>query len=223
MKILNKIFYLLFFAICLAVLSCKSLPSDKIVSDGESEVNIGAKCRFKEHGMEFSDENFEWKRVQNGLFRCSDGDLGWITDGGSEDYSTTYFVTTLPYSEISLKSVIDTLTFADIPGRYSYYKDKNNVYMVPRPMGSTICIIDGADPKTFKLLNDYFAKDRNNIYMGGSKMDSIDYKTFKTAEDLEYYSKDKNGYYNYGEKIDLQKELEKYPDSKKILRKLERL
>lgn len=70
--------------------------------------------------------------------------------------------------------------------------------------GGSFYFFDEADYKTFHILGDFYAKDKNHIYeMRKGKLDSVDYKTFKTCNGCGPYSKDKNGYYRWGDKVDL--------------------
>lgn len=75
-----------------------------------------------------------------------------------------------------------------------YTRDKNFVYSFGRK-------IDGADSDTFKVLGDYYAKDKNSAYCDRKKMDpSVDINSFQS---LDYnYAKDKNSVYKHGLKID---------------------
>lgn len=64
--------------------------------------------------------------------------------------------------------------------------------------------MDEADVKTFKVIGNCYAKDKNHIF-GERKMilDSVDYKTFITCDDCGCWAKDKNGYYSWGDKTDI--------------------
>lgn len=75
-----------------------------------------------------------------------------------------------------------------------FVKDKNNVYFICKK-------IENADPKTFELLNIFYSKDKNNVYVqnmfrGLIRIDKkIDSKTFTILNTM--FSKDKNSVYAY--------------------------
>ena len=84
-----------------------------------------------------------------------------------------------------------------------YFKDKDNIYFLKDK--DNIYFLNGKDdkmefeklaganPKTFEIIDDYFARDDKNLYIFGYKLDGIDPKTFET---LNYEMiKDKNGLY----------------------------
>ena len=60
--------------------------------------------------------------------------------------------------------------------------------------------IEGADIQTFKNLDYFYAKDKNNVYYYGEKLNGVDPVTFKI---LDYsYTKDKNFVYHYRDRLD---------------------
>lgn len=75
-----------------------------------------------------------------------------------------------------------------------YYRDKNNIYFLnDKDDKMEFEKLVGANPKTFEIIDDYFARDDKNLYTFGYKLDGIDPKTFET---LNYEMiKDKNGVY----------------------------
>ena len=75
-----------------------------------------------------------------------------------------------------------------------YYRDKNNIYFLnDKDDKMEFEKLAGANPKTFEIVDDYFARDDKNVYILGYKVDGIDPKTF---EALNYEMiKDKNGVY----------------------------
>ena len=75
-----------------------------------------------------------------------------------------------------------------------YYRDKNNIYFLnDKDDKMEFEKLVGANPKTFEIIDDYFARDDKNLYIFGYKLDGIDPKTFET---LNYEMiKDKNGVY----------------------------
>lgn len=95
------------------------------------------------------------------------------------------------YLEINyhLKHSVPTLLFdADYPSFKNlnefYGKDNKNVFF------KSIPILE-ADVKTFELINNQLAKDKNNYYYNGNKIE-CDYQSFETIEDYKIFYKDKN-------------------------------
>ena len=74
-----------------------------------------------------------------------------------------------------------------------YFRDNKNVYFIIQINNKfEIKKVNGANPKTFEVLEGY-AKDDKNIYLYLNKLDGVDVKTFKM---LDYeMAKDKNGLY----------------------------
>ena len=67
-----------------------------------------------------------------------------------------------------------------------YYTDKNSVYFHKDDLRK----ITGADKNSFEILEEYIARDKNNVYSKGEKLGNIDIKSFKYFEDG--LAKDKN-------------------------------
>ena len=67
-----------------------------------------------------------------------------------------------------------------------YYTDKNSVYFHKDDLRK----ITGADKNSFEILEEYIARDKNNVYSKGEKLGNIDTKSFKYFEDG--LAKDKN-------------------------------
>lgn len=154
-----------------------------------------------------------WKRLKCGLFINKDGEIGFEDQRGLNEgmVSVTYYLTKFGFNENpTLKSVIDTTTFRELGN--TYYKDKNHIYhYYGMAHGGQFYIFDEVDYATFEILGDCYAKDKNNIYeMRAGKLDSIDYKTFKTIKNCGCFAKDKNGYYNWDSKIDKENYNDKY-------------
>ncbi|WP_312324784.1 DKNYY domain-containing protein [Soonwooa sp.] len=88
----------------------------------------------------------------------------------------------------------------------SFYKYKNHVY-TPYVMvdGGNFWIVDNADVKTFQVLGNCYAKDKNKMFTERNmdKDTIFDYRSFRTCDDCGCFSKDKNGYYFWYEKIDI--------------------
>ena len=75
-----------------------------------------------------------------------------------------------------------------------YYRDKNNIYFLnDKDDKMEFEKLDGANPKTFEIVDDYFARDDKNVYFFNKKVIGVDAKTFeKVGYDI---VKDKNGVY----------------------------
>ena len=74
---------------------------------------------------------------------------------------------------------IDKDSFEIIGESYSgtFVKDKNNVYL---PEMSEFKKVKEADPKTFELIDEFFEKDKNNLYFLGKKVKNVDKKEIET-------------------------------------------
>jgi hypothetical protein len=90
--------------------------------------------------------------------------------------------------------------------RSSFGKKAGEIYLIYQGgWDEDICKkIDYVDIDTFEVLNNDYAKDKNNVYYAGS-MDKIktvygaDPLTFKISDyNLDYEAEDKNNKYNYG-------------------------
>lgn len=75
-----------------------------------------------------------------------------------------------------------------------YYRDKNNIYFLnDKDDKMEFEKLVGANPKTFEIVDDYFARDDKNVYFFNKKVIGVDAKTFeKVGYDI---VKDKNGVY----------------------------
>ena len=211
------------FKISLLVLSlfgCKNWKIEKVENKKDSIWNARVQLiSLYKTKIDSINKNLDWKKTNYVLWKSKNGDLGLKTQEGTEQEITIdKYISTICCEGESLKSVIDTLTFEFLGS--SFYKDKNHIYthftMID---GGNFSIIENADVKTFRIIGDCYAKDKNYIYGERAlKMDSVDYKTFKTKKGCGCYAKDKNGIYFWDFKIDL-KDIE---DSKlrEILEKL---
>ena len=105
-------------------------------------------------------------------------------------------------TEIKTKNLkadgIDLKTFKKLDN--GYFKDKNNIYY---GLSGNLYKIKNADLQTFEVLNSlysssvYFAKDKNNVYYNGKKLDGIVPNDFEQIQS--YFIKDKNGIYKFEE------------------------
>ena len=67
-----------------------------------------------------------------------------------------------------------------------YFVDKNNIYYAYENLEK----IQGADKNSFEILGNYIAKDKNNVYYKGTKMENVDSASVKTFGN--FIGKDKN-------------------------------
>lgn len=74
---------------------------------------------------------------------------------------------------------------------YREVKDTGGFF--PIPTGIDRFELEDADPKTFEVLDKIIAKDANNVYRRGGKLDNVDAPTFEVLESNLY--KDKNNVY----------------------------
>ena len=110
-------------------------------------------------------------------------------------------------TEIKVKSLkadgIDLKTLKKLDN--GYFKDKNNIYY---GLSGNLYKIKNADLQTFEVLNSpysssvYFAKDKNNVYYSGKKLDGIVPNDFEQIQS--YFIKDRNGIYKFEEDEDEQ-------------------
>lgn len=81
-----------------------------------------------------------------------------------------------------------------------YSKDRNSVYYQYGAISNTLDIedkIEEADPKTFKALNENYAKDKNHVFYERKIIKDADTRSFKVINT--FYAKDKNNVYYDGE------------------------
>lgn len=93
---------------------------------------------------------------------------------------------------------IDLKTLKKLDNGYS--KDKNSIYY---ELSGNLYKMKNVDLPTFEVLNSpysssvYFAKDKNNVYYNGKKLDGIVPNDFEQIQS--YFIKDKNGIYKFEE------------------------
>ena len=97
-------------------------------------------------------------------------------------------------NEINTKKIsvdgLDVKTFRTLENdkeiETNYFGDKNSVYYIYENIDK----IKEADRNSFKILDYYIAKDKNNVYYKGKKMENVDSESFK--EFGSFIAKDKN-------------------------------
>ncbi|MCV2445475.1 DKNYY domain-containing protein [Acinetobacter bereziniae] len=100
-----------------------------------------------------------------------------------------------------MTGTIDSSTFKRL-NPSNFYQDKRHVYRYFNMLdGGNFSILEDADPKTFKLLGDCYAKDHHHIYEERfGQLKDADYATFKSGADVGCVAKDKNGYWFWDER-----------------------
>ncbi len=115
-----------------------------------------------------------------------------------KDYKNVYYLDresdgiTYKVKVLDTKGV-DIPSFEFLGDSYNkYYKDKNNIYFLnDKDDKMEFEKLVGANPKTFEIIDDYFARDDKNVYFFNKKVIGVDVKTF---EEVGYdIIKDKNG------------------------------
>ena len=130
---------------------------------------------------EGKDFQFKVKNVDLGTFKV-------LNDKYAKDVKNVYFSGNKSFEDV------DAGTFEVLPADYS--KDENNVYS---PENGWIQRVNGANPKTIKVLNQFYLKDDKNVYASGEIIKGADSKTFREFPETSY-SRDKNNlYYYFGE------------------------
>jgi hypothetical protein len=178
---------------------------------------LGSSCdnskSVDKYGMTWRKTGYDLWISQNGKLAIKSFD---VSDGVTKK---NVFIDQFPDGK-SLNSIVDTITFKDL-GNY-FFKDKNHVYKhYDMSDGGHFIIVDRADPKTFIIINDCYAKDKTSIYCQRlGRLDMVDYKTFKTTTETGCFAKDKNGFYFQDEKIDT---TNTDVELQKIIKKLKKL
>ena len=74
---------------------------------------------------------------------------------------------------------LDVNTFEVLGGIHdTYVKDKNYVYHDPE----SLVKVESADPDTFTIVNQFYGKDKNNVYAGENILEGANPETFKADE-----------------------------------------
>jgi len=92
----------------------------------------------------------------------------------------------------------DKDTFTVLP--HKKYKDKNFVY---QGQGNGMLVVEGADPATYTVLNNWFSKDATNAFENVHKIIGADAESFKLAKCglSEVSAEDKNRCYWFSEAV----------------------
>lgn len=127
-------------------------------------------------------------------FKVENVDLGTfkvLNDKYAKDVKNVYFSGNKSFEDV------DAGTFEVLPADYS--KDKNNVYS---PENGWIQRVNGANPKTIKVLNQFYLKDDKNVFFNDEKILGADANSFIALDKENGYAKDKNSVYYFGQKVE---------------------
>ena len=133
---------------------------------------------------EGKDFQFKVENVDLGTFKV-------LNDKYAKDVKNVYFSGNKSFEDV------DVGTFEVLPADYS--KDKNNVYS---PENGWIQRVNGANPKTIKVLNQFYLKDDKNVFFNDEKILGADANSFIALDKENRYAKDKNSVYYFGQKVE---------------------
>ena len=133
---------------------------------------------------EGKDFQFKVENVDLGTFKV-------LNDKYAKDEKNVYFSGNKSFEDV------DAGTFEVLPEDYS--KDKNNVYS---PENGWIQRVNGANPKTIKVLNQFYLKDDKNVFFNDKKILGADANSFIALDKENGYAKDKNSVYYFGQKVE---------------------
>ena len=133
---------------------------------------------------EGKDFQFKVENVDLGTFKV-------LNDKYAKDEKNVYFSGNKSFEDV------DAGTFEVLPADYS--KDKNNVYS---PENGWIQRVNGANPKTIKVLNQFYLKDDKNVFFNDEKILGADANSFIALDKENGYAKDKNSVYYFGQKVE---------------------
>lgn len=222
-KLKNSIVNILLLSSFFLTIGCGFSPELKDNTKEKEVLNISRVERIKSVKLKVDSINksLVWRKTNFDLWKSKNGILGLKTqEGTSEGIFIDRYIRRFPNGKL-LGEVIDTTTFGYLGS--SFYKDKNHIYThYDRVDGGSFWIVEDADVYTFRILGGCYAKDKNYIFgERAMRMDSVDYKTFKTCNDCACHSKDKNGYYFWDTKIKIEDISEK--EVLKIIKTLDKL
>ena len=133
---------------------------------------------------EGKDFQFKVENVDLGTFKV-------LNDKYAKDVKNVYFSGNKSFEDVVSR------TFEVLPADYS--KDKNNVYS---PENGWIQKVNGANPKTIKVLNQFYLKDDKNVFFNDKKILGADANSFIALDKENGYAKDKNTVYYFGQKVE---------------------
>jgi len=180
-------------------------------------------------------DSSDWRKMKCGLYMSPEGKMGYasheeIANLSKPEIAARFkkkevcpnrFLTTFGHEyKISLNEVIDTSTFKAIGA--GYFKDKNHIYSHYGMCDGGYFNIFSSDTSSFRLLNQYYATYKNEIYYYRADKINADFKTFKVSDEFEMIAKDKHGFFEFGERV-TEEELIESTQSKEAVRKLKSL
>jgi len=103
------------------------------------------------------------------------------------------------YKKTTILEGVEPSTFELVDTRNAnqrnFFIDKDHIYY-SFPGTTNFQILDNIDKESFELINAYFAKDKNNVYLNGTILvEGADPDTFQSLDMLSVYTKDKNNIY----------------------------
>ncbi len=133
---------------------------------------------------EGKDFQFKVENVDLGTFKV-------LNDKYAKDVKNVYFSGNKSFEDVDAGTI--EVLLAD------YSKDKNNVYS---PENGWIQRVNGANPKTIKVLNQFYLKDDKNVFFNDEKILGADANSFIALDKENGYAKDKNSVYYFGQKVE---------------------
>lgn len=137
------------------------------------------------------DGGWDFVRANNQVYYTNGNHKKWIPLKGLSPHNTTFENVVLPNNAYSSGRII---------------KDKNTVFYQHAANRNPI-IVPKADPATFKILNQYYAKDQNRIYYLYQEsfeerfipLEKADIESFQLSEEShrQHIASDKNWRYRY--------------------------
>lgn len=150
-----------------------------------------------------------WRRMNNGLYLNSDGQLGFATDPDlanvprseliGEQCANVFLTTIGSDGKRSLNDVLDTSTFISLGG--SFFKDKNHIYNFYAMCEGGYLTIFSKDTSNFRILGSCYASHHSTIYHHRDGRMDADFESFAASTKFGCIAKDKNGYFRYHERV----------------------
>ncbi|MCK4635250.1 MAG: DKNYY domain-containing protein [Candidatus Moranbacteria bacterium] len=208
--------YFILLILCGTLVGCGK--NDEIITEEnkiESEPVDFVGCYKKDHNTVYFDgcflKNYELVKLENSDSETFEHIAGtFFKDKNQLYFECVYTAMPTPpqiMNDVDIET-LDLLSFDNGDGlvrgdNSGYIKDKNSFYHC-----SWNCEkVNDIDYKSFEVLNQNYAKDKNNIYYKNEKIINIDLESFEAFTEVyfngyggsEYYARDKDNCYHYGE------------------------
>ena len=194
---------ILFFAILLC--SCNQKKKDKEQQSSQIDISKNLRERIINHA-----DTIINKSIGKGFYKNAKGEIFELKLSGTGEDSLGWYRIQFLDSTIKngdwdkpgqLKKYIDIDTYYEDSISF-YSKDKGHVYWQRSTSdGPVRFVVREADSKTFIGLKDYWAKDKNYVFYGGSMVKYADPKTIKIFGKYNDSAIDKKHIYAEGEMI----------------------